>query len=262
MIRETVAKHFGYDDGFRYRGVEPGRLENFSDACFALAITLLLISTSPPTNFMQIKKFLFDLVPFMMCIALIVTIWFQHFMFYYRYGMRSGHTVFLNSLFLIIVLFYVYPLKFLTKLFLFPVAILFDIEWLFNDLRQMIAPSDMGDLMIIYGLGATATSFTLMLMYRHAWKKRVELDLNELEQFDTKVSIQINFLMGIVPVGAVLVAIIFYDSYLSGMLSGFTYMLYTPIMFWHGRGVDKKRSALLLKLQEGANQNDSIPTIG
>ena len=47
MFRDVIKKHYmGMNQGFRYRGEEPGRLENFSDAVFALAITLLLISTT------------------------------------------------------------------------------------------------------------------------------------------------------------------------------------------------------------------------
>lgn len=45
MLRNVFKKHVGMNQEFRYRGEEPGRLENFSDAVFALAITLLLIST-------------------------------------------------------------------------------------------------------------------------------------------------------------------------------------------------------------------------
>ena len=67
---------------FRYRGVEPGRMENFSDAVFALAITLLLISTSPPTNFDQIKRFVWELIPFSLCITIIILIWHEHFLKY------------------------------------------------------------------------------------------------------------------------------------------------------------------------------------
>ena len=33
MLRDVIKKHYmGMNQGFRYRGEEPGRLENFSDA--------------------------------------------------------------------------------------------------------------------------------------------------------------------------------------------------------------------------------------
>ena len=80
MMREVFVKHnFGLNKEFRFRGTEPGRLENFSDACFALAITLLLISTSPPTNFSHLQRFVWDLIPFCLCITLILLIWRHHF---------------------------------------------------------------------------------------------------------------------------------------------------------------------------------------
>ena len=110
MIREAFKKHsIGLNKEFRNRGEEPGRLENFSDAVFALVITLLLISTTPPTNFQQIKHFVYELIPFLICISLIIIIWHEHYIFFLRYGLRNGKMIVLNTLFLIIVLFYVYP---------------------------------------------------------------------------------------------------------------------------------------------------------
>jgi uncharacterized membrane protein len=122
MIRESLGKHYiGMNKEFRFRGEEPGRLENLSDGVFALAITLLLISTSAPNSFEQIKRFVWELLPFSACIVLIVLIWHEHFVFYYRYGLRNTTVIVWNTLFLIIVLFYVYPLKFLCKFLLFMV---------------------------------------------------------------------------------------------------------------------------------------------
>lgn len=233
---------------FRFRGKEPGRLENFSDACFALAITLLLISTSPPTNFDQIRRFTWELIPFTVCIVFIVLIWYEHFIFYYRYGLREGKVIVLNSMFLIIVLFYVYPLKFLfTRLTLIPIALMFDIEILRNDQTLQISYNDsVAQLMIIYGLGAAAVFLVIASLYRHALTKKEELQLTEIEIFDTKASVRSNFLMALIPLVSAFFAMIFYsNSFLAGVVPGFTYFLYTPVMFINGHRTQKAREKLL-----------------
>lgn len=258
MLRESIKKHYlGLNKEFRFRGEEPGRLENFSDAVFALAITLLLISTSPPTNFEQIKRFVWDIIPFCLCITLILLIWYEHFIFYFRYGMRSGKVVMLNTLFLVIVLFYVYPLKFLTKLILFPIAYIFNQEKLLVELKGMISGRDVGELMIIYGLGATSVFIMLMLMYRYALKNADQLELNEIERYDTKSSMHTNLLMALVPLLSTLLAIVFRNSIYAGMFSGFAYFLYTPIMFIHGKRVDNGRKKILDKMKDEMHANQS-----
>lgn len=246
MLREGLKKHYiGLNKEFRYRGEEPGRLENFSDAVFALAITLLLISTSPPTNFQQIQRFVIDLVPFFLCVLFIILIWHEHYVFYLRYGLRHGKIIVLNTLFLIIVLFYVYPLKFLTKLIEFGIAYLLDDAALFQELQGMIHGEDMADLMIIYGLGATGVFFTLLLMYRYALQNAAELELNKIEIFDTQVKIRSNFIMGAVPLLSVSIAALFNDYWQAGMIAGFAYFLYTPLMIIHGKITDRKRKELI-----------------
>lgn len=250
MLRDVFKKNIGMNKEFRFRGAEPGRLENFSDAVFALAITLLLISTTPPSTFQQIRRFTFDLIPFVMCIALIILIWHEHFVFYYRYGMRNGKVVFLNTLFLVIVLFYVYPLKFLTKLSLFAISVPFKIQWLTEELMAATKGGHMADLMIIYGFGAASVFFVLRLMYKYALGKAEELELNEIELFDTRTSVTTNLLMGVIPLLSVSIAIIFYNSVWAGLISGVTYFLYWPVMLIHGLRVNKKREELLKSLEQ------------
>ncbi len=249
MLREALTKNYEHAE-FRMRGKEPGRLENFSDAIFALAITLLLISTSPPTSFEQVRRFAYELFPFLVCITLIMLIWHEHFQFFLRYGLRNSRMLVLNTLFLAIVLFYVYPLKFLTKIIiLFPIGLLVNDQTLLSDLSGMIRAQDMGQLMIIYGLGATFVFTVLMQMYRYALSKADELGLNELERFDTKVSIRTNLLMASVPMVSVILSIIFINSWLAGPVSGFVYFLYTPIMFMHGKRADRQRRELIASIQ-------------
>ena len=47
--------------------------------------------------------------------------------------------------------------------------------------------------------------------------------------------------MGVIPVISVLLAIIFRRSWMVGMISGFTYLLYTQVMVIHGRKVKRER---------------------
>lgn len=260
MIRDILGQNkIDANKDFNFRGKEPGRLENFSDAVFALAITLLLISTSPPTNFEQIRRFTFDLLPFLACITLIILIWHEHFIFFLRYGLRDGKMIALNTLFLVLILFYVYPLKFLTKLIiLFPIAYLLGEESIISELKEMINPGDMSQLMVIYGVGATAVFLVLMQMYRYAYKKADDMGLNEIERFDTQTSIRTNLLMAVVPALSVILAILLRNSWLAGPVSGFAYMLYTPLMFGHGRIIERKRKKLLESQESESNPQTTI----
>lgn len=253
MIRESLGKQLTKpDQHFRYRGKESGRLENLSDGVFALAITLLLISTSAPTTFHQIKQFVWELIPFTICIVLIVLIWCEHFAFFYRYGIRDPKIIFLNTTFLIILLFYVYPLKFLWRMLtLHPLSIILDQPDLAESLSPMFrSSSDTALLMIIYGVGFASVFFVLVLMYRHALKNSAKLELNRIEEFDTRTSIRSNLLMALIPTLSIILAVVLKDTRYVGLISGFTYMLYMPVMFTHGFISGRKRERLLLELND------------
>src|SRR5215469_888562 len=103
---------------FRWRAGEITRLEAFCDVVFGFALTLLVVSLEVPRNYAELMAAIRGFVPFAACFAQLILIWRAHYRFSRRYGLEDPYTVFLNVVLLFLVLFYVYPLKFVfTTLF-------------------------------------------------------------------------------------------------------------------------------------------------
>jgi hypothetical protein len=98
---------------FRWRAGDITRLEAFTDAVFALAVTLLVVSLEVPKTFSELLMAMKGFVAFAICFAILVQVWYEHYVFSRRYGRQTLYTVFLNSVLIFVVLFFVYALKFL-----------------------------------------------------------------------------------------------------------------------------------------------------
>ena len=72
------------------------RLEEFSDAVFGFALTLLVITTSVPRSYDDLVRTLEGIPAFACCFALLVWIWHEHDSFFERYPLQDGLTVFLT----------------------------------------------------------------------------------------------------------------------------------------------------------------------
>ncbi len=94
---------------------DTSRIENLSDAVFAFAITLLVVSLQVPTSFGQLENSMKGFPAFGVTLALLIAIWHTHYNFFKHYHIIDGPIIFLNSLLLLVVLFYIYPLKFLAS---------------------------------------------------------------------------------------------------------------------------------------------------
>ena len=190
MIREhLIGNHLDGEKGFRWRGAEITRLEGFSDAVFAFAVTLLVVSLEVPRTFHELMDVMKGFAAFGVCFALLADVWFNHYRFFRRYGLQSTWAVFLNCVLLFFVLFYVYPLKFL-------------FVSVFNGGGTM-EPPQVRLLFIIYGAGYAAIFLVFALLYLHAWKQRDALGLNRIEQLRTRHSQVDNLAMVVVGLGSV-----------------------------------------------------------
>src|SRR5262245_12644977 len=112
MIREHLM-HSQHEEGFRWRGGEIARIEGLSDAVFAFAVTLLVVSLEVPKTFGELSELLRGFVPFAICFILLMQVWHEQYRFFRRYNLQDKMSLVLNSALLFVVLFYVYPLKFL-----------------------------------------------------------------------------------------------------------------------------------------------------
>ena len=208
----------------KWRGGDISRLESFTDAVFAIAITLLVVSHDVPKNFYEFKSVMWGFIGFGVTFTMLVFIWLTNFKFHRRYGLEDGVTIFLNSLFIFLVLFFIYPLKFLAQV-LINLGILnrgFGID--FN--IGFSGGFEYYDIFIIYGLGGFAIWFVIILMYLHAYNMREILDLDSNELEITKGTILANSIVCLVILISIILAI-----FEVGHWPGLIYLFITPLIF-------------------------------
>jgi hypothetical protein len=155
---------------------------------------------------------------------MLILIWVAHNGYFRRYGLQDGWTVLVNSVLLFVVLFYVYPLKFLS-------TALSGMFFGVGPARPMVtSKQEMAQLMIVYGVGFIAVFTCLALLYRHAGARWQELDLDEPERLEARSWFH-HYLI-FVGVGCLSIAIVLAGGPL--WLSGVIYALIGPLCHWNG----------------------------
>src|ERR1700759_5012359 len=108
MMRKLLMHKKALPEGFQLRGHEIHRIETFSDAVFAFAVTLLIVSLEVPQTFQELLESMRGFVAFGICFTLLLLVWHEQHIFFRRYGLDDRTTIVLNAALLFVVLFYVY----------------------------------------------------------------------------------------------------------------------------------------------------------
>jgi uncharacterized membrane protein len=248
MIREAGAQLIPPEKHFRWRGGEITRLEGFTDAVFAFAVTLLVVSLEVPKTFTELVQAMKGFVAFAACFAILIQVWYYHYIFSRRYGLQTTYTIVLNFILLFVVLFYVYPLKFVFTLFVGELT--GGATMTQEQLNGMIQSAQAPLLIVIYSLGYTAVFLLFALLYHYAYRKRTSLALNEYESLRTRHAVI--FLIGFVAVGAVVMVVALVVPARYAGYAGLLYSLNGVVGFTAGSILGDRERAVLKRTQENA----------
>jgi uncharacterized membrane protein len=235
MLREARMRREKKTDprGFRIRGHEVTRLEAFSDAVFAFAVTLLVVSLEVPKTFAELMETMRGFAAFGVCFAILAMIWNHHYLYSRRFGLEDGFVRFLTCAMLFVILLYVYPLKFLFNLFINGM--------IFGGQGGRLTHADASTLFVIYGLGFASIYVAFAILYWHAWRLRAELELSDSERLDTRWEIYAMLCHAFVGVASAVTALLLTNV----GLAGFVYFSLVIIMTIHRTLHGRKRRALI-----------------
>ncbi len=240
--KKAAERKIGNQEGFRWRGEEISRIEGLSDAVFAFAVTLLIVSTEVPKTFDDLILSLRAFFPFAACFVQIMLVWYNHYIFYRRYNLQDVKSVALTMTLLFVILFYTYPLKFVFM------------AW-FTQMMGPLGPGDrytiqnygqLSELFTIYALGFIAVYVVFFFMYVHAYRSRKLLALTELEIWDTKHEMRESVIFCCIGLLSLTLA-----NTLSGRwvgLAGFIYSIIGIVVGIHESWGSKRRKVIFLRL--------------
>lgn len=214
------------------------RLEAFSDAVFAFSATLLVVSLEVPRDFDQLITDLEGFGAFALSFFALIMIWTVHNAFFRRYGLDDRVTVVLNSILLFVVLFYVYPLKFISQGFL---ASIFGIGM--SEYRLSINNwDDLSLLFSLYSLGFVAIFLCISLMYYNAAHLADRLELTPDELSETRFFFRNYFIL--VTVGLLSIVLAISGIGLRIGMPGWIYGLLGPLAWYHSHWSAKREPVL------------------
>lgn len=212
---------------FRWRGVQPTRVEALSDMVFAFALTLLVVSSAPPASFTDLTELLWGFPGFAAAFAMLLMIWHMHYIFFRRYALEDGWTTTLNAGLLFLILFFVYPLKYLATMLSAFVRSLFE-----GAPRAPLSIYDAQSSLMVLSAAYAAVFIMFFLLYSHALKKADQLELSERERQFTRFACWQNCVHAAVGIAAVIGAWLIPLPW--SPFAGFVYFFIGPLILIGG----------------------------
>lgn len=234
---------------FRMRGESMTRIETFVAAAFAFAVTMMVISVgSLPSTMEEFITATKEIPAFSASCAVIIWIWHTHANWSRRYGLEDSGSIFLSSVLIILVLVYIYPLRLMLQgLFhvisdgYFPSGFSFNS---FGEVRFMFA---------FYALGFILLSVNFMGLFAYANYKKLPLNLNPVEQFDTKTELLSWSGVAAVAIVSLFIALMGTQSMIG--FSGYIFFSLFPVL--HGMAFfrSKKRKTLISQIRNNGSEH-------
>jgi uncharacterized membrane protein len=161
-------------------------------------------------------------VPFGVTFAMVCYIWWEHNRFFRLTGLQDAWTAFLNSILLFVVLFYVYPLKFLATALLGRLV----------GLPDQAGLEDGRFVMLVYSTGVALVFGLFVLLYRHAWSQRHSLQLTPALETTLRFKARGHVMSTVLALVSIVTASVVPARWL--WIPGVLYGLMGPLHGWNG----------------------------
>lgn len=230
-MRDSIQKaRIVSDPHFRWRGGEISRLEALSDGVFAVTFTLIIASLDAPNTFSELWQTAIRLPVFALCFAVFLYIWHIHYLYFRRYGIDDRFTMVLNGAYLLLVVCYAYPLKFLLQ-FLWLTVLGQDQSAMFAITPGVFdsVKAQRAGMLFYYNLGFVALFTVATLMFAHAMRHRKSLNLDPLEIELTRISLR----SYAINVGFGLVSLVILLTGVQPGFAGIPYLFLIPTQLAH-----------------------------
>jgi uncharacterized membrane protein len=189
MPRQAIF-HQTKEHQFRLRGKEIFRIEALSDAVFAFSVSLLVASLEVPQTYNELQIITKGAIPFFLTVALVFLFWYRQYIFFRRFGLNDFTIILLNFAYLAVIIFYLYPLKFLFSLLIS--------SWggidLFAEANEkglvVLSNEAFPQLIILFSTGYFLIWFIIYLLHKHILRSATFFDFTAFEKLLTQKEVR------------------------------------------------------------------------